>query len=188
MSCETIERMYEQPPEPAVFLITGPSAAGKSTVAERLAQRFEQGVHIEGDSFRRHIVSGRADMTPEPSPEALTQLRLRYELGAMAADSYFKQGFTVVLEDVIAGEYLIEYSRLVKSRPLYVVCLLPSLTSIQTREEHRRTNGYDHFSVQQLHDLFANHTPRIGLWLDTSSHSVDETVDELVARTDEAKV
>lgn len=32
-----------------IILITGIQAAGKSTVAQLLAQRFERGVHVEGD-------------------------------------------------------------------------------------------------------------------------------------------
>jgi len=68
----------------AVYLITGPMAAGKSTVARLLASRFARAAHLEGDIFRRSIVSGRVEMTPEPSPEALAQLRLRYRLAATA--------------------------------------------------------------------------------------------------------
>src|SRR4051794_19528143 len=54
-----------------VVLITGISAAGKSTVAELLAQRFERGVHVKGDVFRRMVVSGREPMTADPSDEAV---------------------------------------------------------------------------------------------------------------------
>jgi adenylylsulfate kinase-like enzyme len=35
--------------QPAIYLITGPMAAGKSTVAGLLASRFERGVHLEGE-------------------------------------------------------------------------------------------------------------------------------------------
>src|SRR6185437_7246792 len=35
--------------EPAVYLVTGPMAAGKTTVARLLAGRFARGVHLEGD-------------------------------------------------------------------------------------------------------------------------------------------
>ena len=56
--------------EAAIFLISGPMAAGKSTVARALASRFERGVYLEGDMFRRSMASGREEMTPDPSPEA----------------------------------------------------------------------------------------------------------------------
>jgi len=39
-------------------------------------------VHVRGDLFRRMVVNGRADMTPDPSAEAVRQLRLRYRLTA----------------------------------------------------------------------------------------------------------
>ena len=66
----------------AVYLITGPMAAGKSTVAGLLALRFARGVHVEGDVFRRSIVSGRVEMTPQPAADSIAQLRLRYRLAA----------------------------------------------------------------------------------------------------------
>ncbi|MBA3718523.1 MAG: hypothetical protein H0W87_09905 [Actinobacteria bacterium] len=52
-----------------LFLLTGPSAAGKSTVGRLLARRFERGVHLEGDVFRRSIVSGREEPLPDLSPD-----------------------------------------------------------------------------------------------------------------------
>jgi cytidylate kinase len=76
----------------AVYLISGPSASGKSTVGRLLAERFAHGVHLEGDFFRRSIVSGRHEPTPDLSPAALEQLTLRYRLAAAAADTYFDSG------------------------------------------------------------------------------------------------
>jgi cytidylate kinase len=86
-----------------VVLITGPSAAGKTTVARLLAQRFERGVHLEGDLFRRAIARGRIEMTPDADDAALAQLELRYRIAAAAADVYAAAGFAVVHEDVVAA-------------------------------------------------------------------------------------
>jgi len=170
--------------EAVLFLVTGPSAAGKSTAGRLLAERFSRGVFLEGDIFRRSIVSGRHEMTPTASPEALSQLRLRYRLAAAAADTYFKAGFTVVLEDVIAGPLLCECVELIQSRPLHVVVLVPSVPTVAAREAARDTDGYSRFSVEELHRGFLEGTPRLGLWLDTSDQTPLQTVEEILLRTD----
>lgn len=158
-------------------------AAGKTTVARLLAARFARGVHLEGDLFRRSIVSGREEMTPEPSPEALNQLRLRYRRAAAAADGYFDADFTVALEDVVAGPLLSEYRMLIRSRPCHVVVLMPSLDEIQARAASR-PSGYTNWTPEALYKGFQSGTPRVGLWLDTSDLTADETVDAILDGTD----
>ena len=167
-----------------VYLITGPMAAGKSTVARLLAERFERGVHLEGDVFRRSIVTGREEMTPDATREAVEQLRLRYRLAATAADAYFKAGFTVALEDVVAGELLREYGAMIQSRPFHIIVLLPSPEAVAAREAQRPDAGYVHWTVTELYERFANSTPRIGTWLDTTLLSAEETVDAILAGTE----
>ena len=158
-------------------------AAGKSTVARLLASRFERGVCLEGDLFRRSIVSGREDMTPDASPEALTQLRLRYRLAAAAADEYFDAGFTVVVEDVVAGPSLTDYAEMIQSRPRHVVVLLPSLDAVAAREAEREHKGYGTWTVEQLYEGFASETPRLGLWLDTTDLTAEDTVEAILTQT-----
>jgi len=138
--------------KPAVYLITGPMAAGKSTVARLLASRFERGVHLEGDVFRRFVVSGRAEMTPDPSPEALEQLRLRYRLAAAAADAYVEAGFDVALEDVVVGPLLADYRQMIRSSPCHVIVLLPSAGAVAAREAGREDTGYiDGWTIERHH-------------------------------------
>src|SRR5436853_991232 len=91
---------------PSQILITGIMASGKSTIAQRVAEHLPKSVHLRGDIFRRMIINGRVDILPEPDEEALTQLRLRYQLAAQAADAYCAAGFSVAYQDVIIGPIL----------------------------------------------------------------------------------
>jgi GrpB-like predicted nucleotidyltransferase (UPF0157 family)/chloramphenicol 3-O-phosphotransferase len=174
-------------PEPVVFLITGPMAAGKTTVARLLASRFPRGVHLEGDLFRRSIVTGREQVTPDLRPDAMDQLRLRYRLAAAAADTYAEAGFTVALEDVVAGPLLGDYRTMIRRRPCHVVVLLPSIQAVAERDAGRDTKGYGTWTIEELHAGFAASTPRVGIWLDTTAMTADETVDEILARTSTAR-
>jgi chloramphenicol 3-O-phosphotransferase len=167
----------------AVYLISGPMAAGKTTVARSLAEQFERGVHLEGDVFRRSIVSGREEMTPDQVPAALEQLRLRYRLAAAAADTYFDAGFGVALDDVVAGPLLEEYVALIKSEPCRVIVLLPSMAAVAEREAQRNGTGYDRWELESFYKGFVETTPRIGLWLDTTDLTPEETVAEILRRS-----
>ncbi|MBF6301661.1 AAA family ATPase [Nocardia amamiensis] len=165
----------------AVFLITGIQAAGKSSVAQALAERLPRSAHVRGDTFRRFVVNGRAEMSPEPSPEALAQLRLRYSLAASTADAYADAGFTVVVQDVVLGEFLPWMADLIITRPLYVVVLAPRPEVVTAREAGRGKDAYDEFTVRGLDAVLREGTPRIGLWLDTSDLTVEQTVDKILA-------
>jgi cytidylate kinase len=176
--------------EHVAVLITGVSASGKSTVADRLARRFRRGVHVKGDVFRRMVVAGREDMTSSPSEEALRQLRLRYRLGASTTDRYFEAGFSVVVQDVVIGPLLADYLELIRSRPLCVVVLAPSTQAVADREAARDKVGYHAagHDIAGLDQVLRTSTPQTGLWLDSSTQTPEETVDEVVARAWELRL
>jgi cytidylate kinase len=163
-----------------VIVITGIMAAGKSTVAQMLAERLPRSVHVRGDLFRRMIVSGRAQPTPAGSAEEESQLTLRYRLSAQAADSYAAAGFTAVVQDVILGDHLTAYARMIRTRPCHIVVLAPRPEVVAAREAGRPKIGYGDWTVGSLHEALEG-TPRIGLWLDTSDQSPAETVEAIMA-------
>ncbi|GAA4982787.1 chloramphenicol 3-O-phosphotransferase [Nonomuraea thailandensis] len=170
-------------------LITGISAAGKSTVAQALAERLPRSAHVRGDTFRRMVVGGRADMTPELTGEAVRQLHLRYRIAANTADMYFDAGFTPIVQDVILGADLPLFTTLVATRPLHVIVLVPGAGEVARREAARAKSGYaGGWTIAQLDAALRHETPRLGLWLDTSRQSVEETVNEIISRSGEAQI
>jgi chloramphenicol 3-O-phosphotransferase len=176
----------------AVILVTGWQASGKSTIAPMLAARFPLSAHVEGDVFFGMPVSGRENMTREPTDEAVRQLELRYRAGAMVADLYARAGFTAVHTDIVMAESLEVYPSMIETRPLYVIALHPSATVLAARERNRGTTRERDWpaideEAAHYHAEF-DRSPRLGAWLDTSGQTPEETVEEIMSRLDEARV
>lgn len=172
----------------AVVLITGVMAAGKSTVADLLAGQLHRATHVRGDVFRRMMVSGREELLPEETVEARAQLELRYRLSALVADEYARHGWTAVVQDIVLGKDLPQYVARVRTRPLYVIVLAPSAAAVQTREVMRPKTGYGLWTVDALDHALRKETPRIGLWLDTSEQTPDQTVSAILDNLSAARV
>jgi chloramphenicol 3-O-phosphotransferase len=173
----------------SVHLVTGIQAAGKSTVAQALAERLPgRTVHVHGDQFRRWIVGGRAEMTPDAGPEAVRQLRLRHLLTARTCDTYADAGFNVVAQDVVLGDELPRMVEAIRTRPLHVVVLAPRADAVAAREAQRGKRAYGPWTVEALDRALRTETPGIGLWLDSSELTATETVEEIVRRSDESRV
>ena len=187
---EEFERVGERP-APAtgrVIVITGAMAAGKSTVAELLATRLDKSVHIRGDSFRRMIVNGRAEMTLDPTPEALAQRRLRYRLAGNVADAYAAEGFDSIVQDVIVGPDLPRFVEQIQTPDRYLIVLSPSVSVLEWREQQRKKQHDVHFSAGAMDNTLRRETDKIGYWLDSSAQSPEETVDDILSHLDRARV
>lgn len=174
---------------PKVVLITGMQAAGKSTIAPLLAARMgPPAATLDGDVFYRGVVAGAEVMTPEPSAEALRQLRLRYDASALVAQHYADSGFDFVCSDIIFGADVERWFARLRDVEKYLVVLVPSVESIVQREIGRGgANSYRDWqepggtledAVRALQaDL--DETPRRGLWLDTTGRTAAESVDAI---------
>ena len=176
-----------------VWLIAGAQAAGKSTVADLLARQFERGVHIRGGQFYRWAVRGWVHPGDARTAEARRLLDLRYRLSAMAADEYCRAGFAAVVQDNIFGADVARWLESVTARRRHLVVLRPSIAVIRQREQQRQLAtgkvAYrpGEFTPEDL-DGFLAETPRIGLWLDTSDMTAEETVSQILIRQSAAEV
>lgn len=174
----------------ALFVISGVSASGKSTVARLLAEQFERGVCVPGDTIRAMIASGRVDVRPDSGPEALRQLTLRYAGALRVADVFLHGGFDVVVEDVIIGPILRDFLGLVPVPEFHLVFLDPDAAAIERRERERDRMAYGpgRWSVGGLQAVLREETDRIGLWLDTTRQGAEQTVEAILTDLDASRV
>lgn len=173
----------------ALFVISGEPAAGKPTVARLLAGRFERGACVPGDEIRAMLVSGRVDMLPDAGARALRQLVLRYAGVLSVAEVFLKGGFDVVVEDVIIGPVLRDFLALIPVPEFHLVFLDPdAAVGCGERERHQAAYGPGRWSVRGLQAILRQETDRVGLWLDTTGQSPEQTVTAILADLDSSRI
>ena len=165
-----------------IIVVTGIQAAGKSTVARLIAQRFERGVHIEADVLYQMIVSGRV-LPEEPGvmpPEAARQLRLRLRNACLLARSFYEAGFSVTIDEIIIGERYAHLKEDLEGLPFELVMLAPRPEVVAKQRDPgrgKRLLGED-WAVYLDRELRATMTGE-GIWIDNSDQTPEETVEHI---------
>jgi gluconate kinase len=173
----------------ALFVISGVPASGKSTVARLLASRLDRAVYVPGDTIRAMVISGRADMTTDAGDAQLNQLLLRYQGALALAGVYLNAGFDVIVEDVIIGQVLRQFLGLVPVPEMHLVFLDPNTATLSERDANRTKTAYgERWNVRQLRDVLHLETARIGLWLDSTGLTAEQTVDRILADLSASRV
>lgn len=114
--------------------------------------------------------------------EVRAQLHLRYRLAAETAGSYLAAGLSVVYQDVILGDDLERVLSYHSHWPMHVVVLCPRREIVAIRSEAREKARYGpSITVEALDEVLRAATPRIGLWLDNSDLTVEQTAAAVIA-------
>jgi chloramphenicol 3-O-phosphotransferase len=170
---------------PAIIVVTGIMAAGKSTIAHLLAGRFARGVHIEADALQQMIVSGAAWVGEpgDPDGEAARQLRLRLRNMCLLGRSFHEAGFTAVLDDIIMGERWRELQEDLQGVPFSLVVLAPSVEVVtRQRDTSRAKRAQGEAWARHLDAALRTTMADLGMWIDSSAQTPSETVDEILRR------
>lgn len=182
-----VDRLSSEP----VWIITGPSGAGKSTVARALCARYEQAAHINVDILRDFVVSGYVPPVEGDEPEEFyRQQRIAAANAAAIARNFARAGMVSVIDDVLETQDDLDHllAELGPGLDLHFVTLMADAATLAKRDRGRPEDQHMGERSEELRLIFENNGETRGLRLDTSAWNSEETVDALLARTEESRL
>jgi predicted kinase len=166
-----------------IIVVSGPSGAGKTTVARILAEtRLSPSVHLHTDDFYAAVRQG---FVPPYLPAAERQNEVVTGVVARAAAGYAAGGYRVVVDGVIGPWYLGAYREAAEEAGVglaYVVLRPDRETALgrgASRSPHPLT---DREVLGGIYDGFADLGPYEGHVLDSGGLTAEETADAVMER------
>ncbi|MBS1724775.1 MAG: AAA family ATPase [Armatimonadetes bacterium] len=127
-----------------IVIVSGPPAAGKTTISRLVASGAERGVCVPVDDVREWVVAGRADPVPEWTDETARQFQLAEDAVADLARRYQAAGFLVVIDHCRLPENIEAWERrCFVGVPLMKVALVPPLETLLERNLQRTNKDFD---------------------------------------------
>jgi chloramphenicol 3-O-phosphotransferase len=163
-----------------VLIVTGPSAAGKTTVTQRLAEESaEPSVHLHTDDFFKALKAGRLRgwmAGAEPQHEVV------FEAIGSAAGAYAAGGYFVVVDTLVRRRYLdtLVDTILLRNVSVDLVVLRPSFADVLARCRLRDPRDrHEDDILRRLYGYFDEFDDLEAHIIDNSDHNPDQTIEAI---------
>ncbi|MDX2837364.1 AAA family ATPase [Streptomyces scabiei] len=163
-----------------MIVLTGPPGAGKSTVAQLLADHLTPSVHLHSDDFWRSIKRG---WIAPYLPEAHEQNQVVLQVLVSAAFGYAEGGYQVICDGIV-GPWFIDFFRVTareRALPLSYVILRPDKHTTLERATSRAGDALtDPEPIRSLHGQFSNLAAYEAHVLDSTTLTSEATADSIL--------
>jgi hypothetical protein len=121
---------------PKVLILTGPSAAGKNTIAAEYAQRTSSRCAVVDVDVLRWMVL-KPHVAPWHGDEGRKQHRLGVENACNVAKNFCQEGFDVLILDIVSEEHAHVYKGALAFAHPRIIRLMPTYEEVLRRNDGR---------------------------------------------------
>ncbi len=161
-----------------LYILTGPAGVGKSTVSQKIAESLEKSVLIEGDIIYNFFVGGRIRPWYNDAPLDLFWSNCFYLI-----NSYLESGYDVVFNYIIKPKYYNIIKEKFSNYSIIFQVLMVDEETIVKRDKERPLDWQMGERALVLLKEFVDAGYDNKYILDTSNLSIDETLKEVVKKT-----
>ena len=122
-----------------LYIITGPSGVGKSTISKRLAKNLEKSVLLEGDDFYHQVVGGYVQAWKPGN-----HLDIFWKVCIDTINNYLNASYDVIFNYIIDNDKLIELKSIFENVETKFVVLLVNKETILKRDKEKQRTRQDH--------------------------------------------
>lgn len=154
-----------------LYIITGPTGVGKSTISKELSIRSKKSALIEGDEIYHQVVGGYIQAWKEGN-----HLETFWKVCINTIKIYLNDGFDVVFNYIISPDNIELIRSLIPNYNIKFVVLLTNESTLLARDKERPIDCRMNERCLILLNNFKNRNYNSNNILDTSNLSVDETL------------
>ncbi|MBR1884561.1 MAG: AAA family ATPase [Clostridia bacterium] len=115
-----------------LYLLTGPTGVGKSTISKQIAEKLSKSAVIDGDEIYHQVVGSYASPWKEHN-----HLKLFWNVTEMLIETYLKEEYDVVFNYFITREIYHELVNRFKGYDVRFAVLVASMETIKRRDNGR---------------------------------------------------
>lgn len=163
---------------PNLYIITGPSGVGKSTISKKLAENSNKSVLIEGDFIYAQVIGGYVSAWKEGN-----HLDVFWEVCLNSIETYLSYGYDVVFNYIVTPTIVDKIKDKFKNYKVKFVVLLADEDTLLLRDKQRPEDCQMKERCLILLNSFKSKNYNSNNILDTTNFSVEETINIISKET-----
>ena len=163
---------------PNLYIITGPSGVGKSTISKKLAENSNKSVLIEGDFIYSQVISSYVSAWKEGN-----HLDVFWEVCLNSIETYLSYGYDVVFNYIVTPTIVDRIKDKFKNNKTKFVVLLSNEETLLSRDKQRPEDCQMKERCLILLNSFKSKNYNSNNILDTTNLSIEETLNTIINDT-----